>query len=138
MTVSLGFYVDAGLTTPLSNLVAVQASDNSIAAVDSVVYLGSTVSGNKFQASSDPGVDQIEVSPVSSGAGPLTTYLKLASSSGGLGSAVAGAPLAIGHTINSGSANSVAVHVRTDFPAYTVGSYTNLSLETNLLIETTV
>lgn len=136
MTVSLSFYSDAGLTTPLSSLIAVQASDNSLPAVDRVVYLGSTVSGNQFNAASDPGVDPITVSIVSSGAGILTSYVKLALSSGGLNTAVAGDPLDVGNTLLSGSANSLAVHVRIDLPAYAIGSYSNLTLETNQLIET--
>lgn len=138
MTVSLGFYTDAGLTTPLSGLVVIQAADNSLPAVDRVVYLGSTVSGNQFQATSDPGVDPIMLSIADAGSGILTSYVKLALSSGGLNTAVAGDPLDVGDTLLSGSANSLAVHIRVDLPAYAIGSYSNLSFETDELIETEV
>lgn len=140
MATSFGFYSDAGLTTPLASLAAVQAADGSAAAVDSVVYFGSTASGKKVQATSDPGVDPvyIAIADSASGAGLAVTAIKLAASSGGLDAAVAGNPLSLGTQVLSGSANAVAVHVRIKTPAVAVGNYTDLSLVTPDLTESAV
>lgn len=133
MSNSLAFYSDAGLTTPLSQLLAVQTNDGSAAAVDRVVYLGSPLVSMVFQAQSDPGIDQITVSINDSLSGlqiPAAS-LRLALSSGGLAAATPGAALDVGTEILSGSENAVAVHVRVDADAIAAGSYNNLSLMTN-------
>jgi hypothetical protein len=137
MAITLDFYDDAGLTTVNTSIGATQADDGTSPAVDRVVYLGSTASGKRFQAASNPGTDQIVVSIADSavGSGLAATAVKLATSSGGLNTAVAGDPLSIGTEVLSGSANKVAIHVRIDTPAVAAGTYTDLSLTTNTLIE---
>jgi hypothetical protein len=137
MSNSLRFYQDSGLTVPLSRLDSVQADTGTSAAVDSVVYLGSTVSGNKFQAESAPGTAQIVLSIVDSLTGlqiPANT-IKLELSSGGLAGATAGAALNLGTEILSGSGNALPVHVRIDAAAITAGNYDNLSLVTVSTVE---
>lgn len=140
MTVSLQFYSDSGLTTPLSTLSVSQASDGSAAAVDSVIYLGSTASGMQFRADSYAGVDPIvlSISDSASGSGVEATHVKLATSSGGLSTAVAGQPLSLGTQILSGTANAVEIHVRVDTPALAVAVYTDVSLALNTVREEAV
>jgi len=137
MTISLQFYTDAGLTTPATSISAIQASDGSAAAEDRVVYLGSTVSGHKFRADSDPGVDPVVVSIADSaaGTGVEATHVKLATTSGGLATALAGQPLSLGTQLLSGVANAQPVHVRIDTPALAIGVYSELTLSLNTLLE---
>ncbi|MCX4186777.1 hypothetical protein [Methylophaga sp. OBS4] len=62
---SYKFYIDSALTTPFSNLYQlthnINFSDNP---QDFTLYLGSTVSNRQLQANSDPGVDNITLTPV--------------------------------------------------------------------------
>jgi len=137
MSNSLRFYQDAGMTVPLSSLSAVQADDGNAAAVDRVVYLGSPVSGKKFQAASAPGVAQISLSVANAGgvAQIPPTAVRLALSSGGLAGATPGAALDVGLEILSGSGHALPVHLRIDAPPATAGNYVNLSLATSLTVE---
>lgn len=140
MSNNLAFYQDSGMTSSLSRLDATQSDDGASDAADRVVYLGSPISGYKFQAASAPGVDDIAVGIIDSLTGlqiPATS-IKLALTSGGLGAAVAGASIAIGTQILSGSANSVPVHVRIDIGITSGGIYENLSLSTSSTLETAV
>lgn len=139
MAVSLAFYNDPGLTSPLTSLSVAQASDGNSPAVDRVVYVGSTVAGKKFQVAANPGVDPVIVSPSDSatGSGVQTSHIKLALSQAGLNTATAGAGVSLGTQVLSGAANSVAVYVRVDTPALAVGTYTDVSLVTPTLIEVT-
>lgn len=63
---SWAFYADAALTTPLTDLLTQHWTDHSEGSRTAQVWLGETVSGTKAQAISDPGVDPITVTPVSS------------------------------------------------------------------------
>lgn len=136
MTTSLKFYADAGLTQEITQLIIPQLADGSTSDVDNVVYLGSTVTSSDFQATSDPGVDNIVVSINDSdpGNGVETTNIKLALSAGALGAATAGAALSVGVLIEGGTANAVAIHVRSDTPAL-ASSDTAISLATNNVTE---
>lgn len=140
MTISLQFYSDAGLTTPATLISALQASDGSVAAVDRVVYLGSIAASTKFRASSNPGVDQIVVSiyDAAPGSGVEVGHVKIASTNGGLSTAVAGSSLALGTEILSGAENCVPVHVRIDTPPLAISVYTDAGLAVNSLIEEAV
>jgi hypothetical protein len=137
MSNTLRFYQDAGMSVTFSLAEAVQADDGAAAAVDRVAYLGSPVAGKKFQAASAPGVAQIALSVVDSATGlqiPANT-VRLALSSGGLGSATPGAAIDLGLEILSGSGNALPVHLRFDAAAITAGVYDNLSLATSLTVE---
>jgi hypothetical protein len=96
--------------------------------------------GNKAEANSDPGVDAIVVSIVdaNAGTGAPATEFKLALSSGGLTSATAGAALTLSSSITSGVANAVPIYTRRDSVLGVAGSYTDISIETNELLETPV
>ncbi|RBP74114.1 hypothetical protein DET64_105240 [Marinobacter nauticus] len=137
MPLSLKIYNDAALSSVLPKLTALQRTDGATGPVDFVFYLGSTVSGKRFQAASNPGVDNILISVADSNpvGGQGVGAIKLAASSAGLDSAVAGAALDLGSEILSGASNAVEVHVRVEATDLTEGTYTDLSLQTNNLVE---
>lgn len=111
MAISLGFFHDAALTQPVSTLTFVHAIDDSLPFTKQRVYLGSTDGGATFQAASDPGVDNIEVSLTDPNLidGFLTTHVKIAASSLLLDTATPGAPFVIGTQILGGVGNAVEV-----------------------------
>jgi len=137
MSNSLAFYADAGLTAPLTRLEAAQATDGNAPAVDRVVYLGSTATGKKFQATSDPGVDPIIVSIADSltGAQIPASTVRLSLTAPGLNSATPGASLDVGDVVLSAPANSLAIYVRFDAAAIAAGTYDNLSLSVSETVE---
>lgn len=140
MAVTLKFYHDAALTSEIDSttkLAATQDAAGVLGAVDTLIYLGSTAVGMKFQATSSPGVDPVVVSIVDTdaGTGAPASEFKLALSSGGLASAVAGAALALSHTILSGVANAIPIYTRRDSALVVAGNYTDISLETNDVTE---
>lgn len=143
MATSFKFYHDSALTSEITSgnpLTATQDTANALPDVDKTIYFGSTVTGNKAQANSNPGVDQIVLSVIDANntTGSPATEFKLALSSAALASAVAGASLNLGLTVNSGVANAVPIYTRRNSVLGTAGTYTDLSLETNVLIETPV
>ena len=140
MSISLAFYLDAGLTSPASAVSIAQAVDGSSSAVDRVVYLGSPVAGKKFEQAAAPGTGQISLSiaDAASGSGVQASHVKLATSSGGLASATAGAALNLGTSLLSGVANAVPVYLRVDTPALTAGVYSDISLTLPEIVESVV
>lgn len=135
---SFDFYLDSTLTqkvTALNPLAAAQDALGTLPPVDRQVWLGSTDTGLKARANSNPGVDMITVSVVdtASGSGEPATAVKLATSQGGLAGATPGASLTLGVQVNSGSANAVSFWVRLDDAVAVVGSYTDLKLQANQL-----
>lgn len=62
MSVTLDFYSDSGLTTAPSALSVTHAATGSGDPQDFHLYLGSSESGRRFRAASNPGVDSISVS----------------------------------------------------------------------------
>jgi hypothetical protein len=137
MAVSLKFYEDSSLTTEITSVTINQLADGSTGDVNKLVYLGSTVDTSTFEATSDPGVDQIEITieDASPGSGVQASNIKLALSSGGLDSATAGDPLDVGTSIDGGVANAVPIYIRSDTPAIS-NSSTEITLETNDITET--
>lgn len=128
-------FADAAGTTPLDGTAGLTLSALLGSSKDGVFYVGLTNASAKIQAQSDPGVDQIAVSigDASPGSGVEAVDIKLALSSIGLDSAVAGDPLNLGATITGGSL--VPVHWRW---ANGVGSgdYTDLTLNLPALVAT--
>lgn len=186
---SFKLYTDSGLTTLYSGLTQlVHLTDLSDNPQDFVLYFGSTQSSRVLKATSNPGVDQITLTPTeqllawaastayvvgdvripttengfryrvkSIGGGGLSgaseptwptsgigstvvdnevtwelvsaahqdTEIKLATTSGGLDSAVAGAALNLGTSLSSGVGNAVAIHVRVTNAVTTVSNNTN-------------
>ena len=132
MSLTFAFWADAGMTVPNAAGATVTAGAGP---TDRIVYFGSPASGKVLQAASAPGTDPVQVSiaDANAGTGIAATALKLALTAGGLNTAVAGEPLSIGTTINSGA--SLAVYVRTTQGALGVGVYEDLSLTTNAVVE---
>lgn len=138
MAFSLGFFSDAGLLTPFPGPLSVtQKSDGSTGPVDNLLFLGSAVLGRKFQADSNPGIDDILVSieDLTPAVGHLPAEVKLATTLLGLDSAVAGAALNLGIEILSEVANAQEVYIRVDDATGVVGTEIDLFFETNPLVE---
>ena len=140
MSFDFGFFQDAALTTPLASLAFVGSANVGAASVVQTVYFGSPTAGMKVQATSNPGVDQISVSVTESApaAGHPTTDIKLATTSGGLATATAGAALNLGTSLQSGVANAVPIWVQLTDSTHAIQSHdTELGLTLNGLTEST-
>jgi hypothetical protein len=142
MTISFAFFHDSALTqeiTALDPLTATQDTAGLLSPVDKTIYFGSPVTGNKAQVNAVPGVTAIIVDIVdANGAtGAPDTEFKL-SLSPITGAETAGASLTLSHTVNSGVANAVPIYTRRDSALTVAGSYTDISLQTQELIETPV
>lgn len=59
------FFADAALTTPLAELLTAELTDGSTSPAIRQVWFGSTDTGKKVRAASNPGVDPVTVTPVS-------------------------------------------------------------------------
>lgn len=149
MAFSLKFYEDAGLVTEKTdNLVVTQAEDGSTGSLIFEFFLGSIVAARKFQVEVNPGLDDILLSvvDVSPGAGDhFTDEVKLAKDDvNNLLTAVAGDPLNLGTQLLSGVVNGTAIFVEVDGTRFggratiPIGTALELSVETQLLIETDV
>jgi hypothetical protein len=121
---SFGFYLDSGLTQPITGNVSVSEGSS-----DFRFYLGSTSSAVKLQDATNPGVDDMYVSIVDSapGSGPEVTWVKLALTQAGLATAIAGDPLSIGNTLYGGTSFSLPFWVRISNTLSGVASSTELS-----------
>ena len=82
-------------------------------------------------------VDQIAISIVdsASGSGSPATDIKLSLTLGGLASATSGAPLNLGTQVLSGTSNAKSIYIRVLDSTGTVGTNTDLSLQTNNVTE---
>ncbi len=140
MATTLKAYSDPTLTTELTLLSANQNADGSTGALDFLIYMGSVSVGKKLEADSNAGVDDIvlSISDSDAGTGSPATDIRLALTSLGLDSAIAGDPLTLGPVIYSEQAGAVPVYVRIEDSTNTVSTNTDLSLQTNILVETNV
>lgn len=143
MTISFKFFHDAALTQPIASgteLTATQETSGLLGPVDKTIYFGSINSANKIQAVSNPGVDAITVTPTdaAAGTGAPATEFKLALTSGGLATATAGGALSLSATINGGVANAIPVYTRRASALAVAGTYSDISLNTNSIIETPI
>jgi hypothetical protein len=138
MAITFSFYFDSALTQPVSSGDPIPFTFEGAGSGDVQLWFGSTTSSVKVQATSDPGTDSITITPTDSdsGTGEPNTAIKLATSQGGLTAATAGAALAIGTTVNSGTGGAFSFWLRVTNVLTTVGVYTDLSLLTNNLTET--
>ena len=127
-------YSDAALTTLWTGALEIaQKTDNSIAPADVKLFLGVADPAIKIQATSNPGVDQIMLNVVDADAGngnPVQA-ITLATTQLGLDSAVAGDPLNAGTTIVGGAGGAFEFWARIEDLTDTVGSYADLSIQTN-------
>ena len=135
---TFNYYLDAALTIPLtSDLLTSQNADGSTGPQDFQIWLGSNAIGKMLRSDTNPGTDQITVTPTDSnpGSGLPTTAMKLSLTQGGLAAATAGAALNLGATILSTVGLAVSFWVRITDTTHVVGTYTDLSFVTNLLRE---
>jgi len=93
-------------------------------------WFGSTTSGFKLQAATDPGTDPLELSIADSATGGhAITAVKLATTSGGLATATAGATLDLSTTqILGGASNAVEIWAQVTDAIGAVAKSTELSL----------
>lgn len=202
ITDTFDLFTDDALTTAFTGTLTfthfTDLSDNS---QDTVLYLGSTDAARKIQANSNPGVDNITMTPTdaitdwvaatanvvgdrvepttpngyvyecttagtthasveptwpTTGIGTSTvsdgtvvwtllsarheiTEIKLATTSVGLDSAVAGAALSLGTVINGGNTNDQAIHIRVTNAVTNVADNTGhaaITLDLNTILET--
>lgn len=134
MPTTWSFFADSGLTVPATGGATV--TDGGVS-VDRRLYFGSPAAAKQLRAASDPGTDAIVITPTdaAAGGGAPAAALQLALSAAGLAAAVPGAALPVGTVLNSGPGNAVEFYVRTAPGALAVGNYTDLSLETNDVVE---
>lgn len=134
MATTWNFYSDPGLTTlAAGGATVVQAG----APVDRVLYFGSPVASKQLRAASNPGTDAITITPTDAAAssGAPASAIKLSLSFAGLAGATGGAALPVGTVLNSGAGGAVAVYVRTTPGALGLGTYGDISLQTNDVVE---
>lgn len=132
MAVSFKLWTDAGMTSEF-----VYATQKLITDADGdfTLYIGSNIASRILQAFSDPGVDQITVTPTDSapGNGHEVTEIKLATTQVDLGSAIAGEPVNLGQTLSSETAYPIWIRL-TDATGGPTPS-TELSLQFNTVVE---
>ena len=133
MSATFKFYTTAALLTEVTSLTPNGTSHQY------QLWFGSATPGKKVQAQSDPGVDQITVTPTdaNAGSGHPASDIKLADSQANLATAVAGAALDIGVQVTSAAPAEIWVEL-TDSTGGAAGVDTDLSLVINTLEETAV
>lgn len=131
----LKMYSDAGLTSEVTDLKALQMADGSAPPALRTVYIGGP-DGYTWKDATDPGTGQITLSIADTGAPGLEpTVVKLALHSVGTGSAVGGDPLELGTTIEGGVAGAIAVDIEVDTDVTLGNVYVNLSLAMTDLLQ---
>lgn len=130
-------YTDIALTSAFDDASPLTIDAPNGSANYGVIYIGTPTSGTKLQATSNPGVDDITVTPqdAAGGSGVETSNIKLADDPGSFGSVVAGDPINLGVEITFG--NPAAVYVQFDNDVLT-GTQTdaNISLIIAAMTET--
>lgn len=128
-------YTDAACTIPFTGTLSfVHNSDFSDNPQDSVLYyaekeLDPADNGSYEMQMPSGGNINITIEDSSVGIGHETTEIKLALTSAGLDTAVAGAPLSLGTSITSGVSNATPIHIRVTNAVSTAGISTELSLK---------
>jgi hypothetical protein len=129
------FFTDASLTVPLTSFRHYSTQG------DRLLYFGNTDDTRKLVDSTNPEVSDIsiQITDESIGSGLASSVIKLASSSGGLTSAVGGSPLVLSPVILGGVENAVPVHIRINTSSGVLGSdYVDLSFEIQDVIEVNI
>jgi hypothetical protein len=135
------FFHDAALSSPVTvgnPLDFAGSYDLSTGNTDLEFWFGNTDAARTAQAYSNPGTDPITVTVTDSApsTGQPTTLYKLALTQPGL--ATASQAVAIGTSVLGGAANAVPLWVRANLAGgvATLGVTTDLSFDTNALLET--
>jgi hypothetical protein len=141
MAITFGFFHDAALTNPIEAGDTLTGSHVAGASdyTDKTIYFGSAEIGTKAQVNADPGVTGIIVSiaDADGGTGAATTEFRL-SLSAITGAETPGASITLSHTVTSGVANAIPIYTRRTSAIAVAGSYTDISLTAQELIETPV
>lgn len=136
---SFKLYLDAAQTVEFTGpLQVVHNSDLSDNPQDFQFFLGSNTAGVQVEANSNPGIDNISISVADSapGADHEATEILLSTTQIGLDSATPGAALSVGTSILSESANNFEFWLRVVNAVTDIGVSTELSISTNVLVET--
>jgi hypothetical protein len=142
---TFAFYHDASLTNPIEagdTLYRLITQDGSYPVSDAVVYFGSPATAGTQQARvfADPGVTHliVTIGDTTPAAGAEPEDITLALTSGGLDTATPGAALDLGvHTVLSGAANAIPIHIRFGTPTLQ-GLHTDLAPGTQQIREDAV
>ena len=137
----LAFFLDPALIQEVVAPIAVtQKNDGSTGPLVFHLWLGNPEDGWAYQAASAPGVDDIQISVTDSnpGSNHESTEIKLAATQPELASAVAGDPLPIGLSLQSGIAGAYEFWVEINDATGVVQTVTELGLETNECNKTAV
>jgi hypothetical protein len=133
---TLSLFTDSGLTTPATLPLVFQQDDQGVVSPHQRnLWLGSNDVALKFQAASNPGVDQVQlqVNDTDSGSGQPASAIKLSLTQAGLASATGGAALNLGVQILSGVSGAKSIWVQFDDTTGIVATDTAVKLQTNLL-----
>jgi len=136
MAISLQFFSDAQLASPLASSVLSLDREIGAAPVDRVVYLGSTVAGRLFAAADGGPISVSLVDTVPDNGGFVASDFVLAASQAGLDAVDASATLLINGGIISGVNNAVPIWLRFKGTSATPKTSTDLQLITNPIQET--
>lgn len=139
MAATFKIWSDAGLTQEFDPATDFLELNDSTA--DFHLWIGSNDSSRKLEANSDPGVDQLTLTPTDADPGNNheTDTIKIADTQANLASATAGAAYNLGTVINGGVGNAVDFWVRlTDQLSGSVLYDANLSIDLNDAIESQV
>jgi hypothetical protein len=107
MASTFDFWDDSGMTQSHSGTIS------TVNGGDFVIYLGSNNASRKLEAQSNPGVDDILITPTDSNPGNNheASEIKLANTLLGLDSAVAGQALNLGTQVSGGSAQPIYIRL---------------------------
>lgn len=138
MTISLGFYLDPNLTSPITgSLTFEQLVDGSTGPQMRTVYVGSSTPNRKFESHANAGVDPIELSIVDSqpGSGQEASNVTLALDPNDMVNRTAGDSLPLPATILSGTTNAIPIYIQVQDATGVVATDTSISLTTNNIVE---
>lgn len=141
MPTTFKFFHDSALTNPIEAGDTLTGTHVSGASdyTDATIYFGSPAAGTKAQVNANPGVTGIvvSISDANAGTGSPASEFRL-SLSPITGAETPGASLTLSHTVLSGVANAVPIYTRRTSALSAAGSYTDLTLTTQELIENPV
>ena len=134
---SLGFFSDPGLSTPIQSLSALQSTDGTAPFVDFYIFVGMPGQNGAvlFQNSTNPGVAKLQLEIVSSGAGIPANAVQLGADELAVGASTPGAAFDLAESIYSGTDYARRAVARIDAGALAAAVYNNLSLRVANIVE---
>lgn len=137
MALTFGFYSDPALTTPAPAVLAVPQSRLAPPPADMCLWFGSPEAARICKSQAGTGTAPIVVSVVNAtpGSNAPVGNVRLALTAAGLDSATPGAALSLPTEVLGGADNALPVHIRVQTSLTTTGRRANLSLATQMLVE---